>query len=419
MKVKNGEIKRLMLFVPPRYGKSQLASIDFPAFFLGHYPEKEVITSSYSAELAQDFGYKTRDKVNSSVYHKIFQTRLREDSKAKSKWLTEEGGGYTAVGVGGPITGRGADLLIIDDPFKNREEAESETIRDKVYNWYTSTAYTRLEKGASIILIMTRWHLDDLAGRLLKKAEEGGEKWTVVKYPAIATEDEKHRKQGEPLWNDKFTLKDLENTKNTVGAYDWSALYQQSPVLTESQEFKPEYIQYRTIEEVNALNTKNVLTIDTAISQKASADYTGFCLNFIDRENKWNIKGWRAKISPLELIDNLFTLNSNYHLDIIGIEKTIYLDAIKPFLDEEMRRRNIFLNITELQHSQIQKETRIRSIIPRYESRSIFHIKGECVDLEEEQIAFPKGINDDVLDAEAYQTQVAEAPTYTNLKTSY
>lgn len=412
-KVERGEIKRLMIFVPPRNGKSEIGSILFPAWLLGRHPEKEVITSSYSADLAQDFGYKTRNVVDSQEYQELFKTRLREDSKSKAKWLTEEGGGYTAVGVGGAITGRGADILIIDDPIKNREEAESQVVRDKIWNWYTSTAYTRLEKGGAVILILTRWHKDDLAGRLLKKMEEGGEysdKWEVIKFPAIATHDEKFRKQGEVLWPEKYDLKALLSIKDTVGAYDWSALYMQEPVSSETQEFREEFFQYRTMEEVKALDTRRTLTIDTAISQKASADYTGFCLNFTDKENKWNIKAWKKKMSPLELIDDLFTLWDNFRIEVIGIEKTIYLQAIKPFLDEEMRKRNKFLTIVELDHNQTAKETRIRALLPRYESHSVFHITGQCTDLEEEQVNFPQGVHDDVLDATAYQLQVALPP---------
>lgn len=399
-----------MLYVPPRYGKSELASINFPAWYLGRHPEKEIIVSSYSAELAQDFGYKTRNLVNTKEYQQLFNTRLREDSQSKAKWLTQEGGGYTAVGVGGAITGRGAHILLIDDPIKNREEAESQTIREKIWSWYTSTAYTRLEKDAAVILIMTRWHMDDLAGRLLKAQEEGGEKWEVVKFPAIALKDEKHRKAGEPLWSDKYNLETLENIKKTVGTYDWSALFQQEPVSSESQEFKPQFLQYRTIEQIRGLETANYLTIDTAISQKASADNTGFCLNFVDNQGKWNIKAWKMKISPMELIDHLFDLQNEYRLVQIGIEETIYLQAIKPFLDEEMRRRNRYLRIIPLKHNQVQKETRIRGLIPRYESYSVFHIKGHCEDLEEEQLQFPKGIHDDILDAEAYQIQLAQRP---------
>src|SRR6185295_10191512 len=142
----------------------------------------------------------------------------------------------------------------------------------------------------------------------------------------------------------------------------------------------------------------------------ASADYTGIVRNYVDRENKWNLKAYRMKVSPTELIDLVFTLYQQDRPEKIGIEKTIYLQALKPFLDEEQRKRNIFLPIVELDHKQVHKETRIRGLIPRYESGSVYHIKEECRDLEEELLTFPKAINDDVMDALAYQLQVAEAP---------
>lgn len=415
-KVENGINARLILELPPRHGKSEEATIKFPAQTLGIHPDWPIIVSSYSAELAEDFGLKTRDTLNHEHYQHLFSSKLRTDTQARGRWLTEQGGGYTATGVGGAITGRGFKVGIIDDPFKNREEADSEVIRDKVWNWWTSTFYTRQEGVSAIIIICTRWHLDDLVGRVLKqqeelrKSHEPFDEWEVVRFPAIAEEDEEYRKKGEALWPDKFNLEALQKIKVAIGVYDWVSLYQQNPVLSETQEFKPYLFKERTWAEVERLDTRRFITIDTAVSQKASADYTGIVRNFVDRENKWNFKAYRMKISPLELIDLLFTLYKQDRPEKIGIERTIYLQAIKPFLDEEQRKRNIFLPIVELEHNQIHKETRIRGLLPRYESGSINHIEGECKDLEEELLTFPKAINDDVMDAAAYQLQLAEAP---------
>ena len=211
--VMKGEIKRLILCVPPRIGKSRLATQLFPAQYLGRFPHKEVIVASYAAVLAVDFGYKTRDLMNAQEYKELFPVRLRDDSQSKAKWLTEEGGGYTSVGVGGAIVGRGAHLLVIDDPHKNRKDAESKLIRDNLWNWFTSTAYTRLEKDAAVVVIMQRWHTDDLVGRLLELEKEGGDHWEVVRFPAIADEDEKHRKQGEPVWPEKYNLEKMMEIK--------------------------------------------------------------------------------------------------------------------------------------------------------------------------------------------------------------
>jgi len=207
----------------------------------------------------------------------------------------------------------------------------------------------------------------------------------------------------------------LENIKGTIGIYDWMALYQQSPVLTENQEFNQEWFRERERAEIEKLNTRNYLTVDTAMSEKDSADFTGFCENYIDRENMWNIAAYRMKLNPKDLVDYLFTIHGKRNFEKIGIEKTTFTVGLKPYIDEEMRKRNKFLPIVELEHKQVSKETRIRGLIPRYSSRSVFHIKGECSDLEEELLTFPKSINDDTMDGTAYQLQIADS----NLEDEY
>lgn len=404
-RVERGELKRLMVFMPPRHSKSEVCSIQFPAWFIGRNKDRNIIESSYSADLAVDFGRQVRNLVKSKNYQNIFDgVSLAEDSEAKGKWNTNGRGAYNAVGVGGATTGKGADVLIIDDPIKNRKDAESSVVRESTWDWYKSTARTRLSPNGAIVIVMTRWHMDDLAARILNNDTDN--QWEIIDFPAIATHDEDHRKEGEALWADHFTLEILSQTKKDIGAYEWTALYQQKPISSETQEFKPEYYKYRTLEEMENKRTINYLTIDTAISQASSADNTGFCDNSVDNENFWTFKAWKMKISPLELIDYLFTLQKQRRYDKIGIEKTIYLQAIKPFIDEEQRRRGLFLPIVELQHNQTAKEIRIRALLPRYESGSIYHIKGYVQDLESEQTSFPKGVHDDVLDAAAYQVQI-------------
>jgi len=406
--VERGEIKRLMITLPPRHGKSEICSIQFPAWFIGRNPDKSIIATSYSSELATDFGRQVRNLVDSDEYKHLFETRLAEDSTARGRWSTDKGGMYYAVGVGGSVTGRGADVLLIDDPIKNRQDADSPVIRNSVWSWYTSTARTRLSPTGSIVIINTRWHDADLSGMIL--ASENKDLWDVVDFPAIATQDEQFRKEGEPLWGNRYTLENLLEIKKDIGSFEWASLYQQTPIDADSQEFKKDWFRPAKWEDVEKLNTSRYITVDTAVSQSDSADYTGVIRNYVDRENKWYIKADAYKINPTELIDLLFKLYEEDRPEKIGIEKTIYLQAIKPFIDEECRKRNKFLPIVELQHNQKSKETRIRGLIPRYESKSIFHIEGRCSALEEQLLRFPKGINDDVVDALAYQSQIAVAP---------
>ncbi|MEE8663486.1 MAG: phage terminase large subunit [Acetobacter sp.] len=231
--VERGEIKRLMVFMPPRHGKSELTSKRFPALFLGRNPGKQIITASYSADLAQDFGRHTRNIVASAEFSALFPgIGVADDSAARDKWHTTEGGVYIAAGVSGSLTGKGAHVALIDDPIKGRQEAESATIREAVWDWYRSVLRTRLMPGGAIVLVLTRWHPDDLAGRLLEEMENGtGESWEVLSLPAIADQpnDLLGRDIGGALWPDVFPVSELRNIEKSIGPREWSALYQQKP----------------------------------------------------------------------------------------------------------------------------------------------------------------------------------------------
>lgn len=415
------DYKILIIDEPPRHGKSQQVSIDAPAWFLGRKPDHEIIVSSYSGELAQDFGGKTKEKVDGDVYKEIFpNVRIREDEKAKgrwgiqvpdpadsSKWIHARGG-YKAVGVGGPITGRGANVAIVDDPIKNREEADSEVIREKIWKWFTSTLFTRLEPGGVVIVMHTRWHMDDLVGRILANPEFAS-MTKHIHLPAVAGPRDEFRRENIPLWPTKYDLPALLKIKSVVGPYDWASLYQGNPVLTENQEFNPEWYQDCDEGKLYGQSVRRFLTVDTAMSKKAQADYTGLCDNSVDSQNFWHLRAWRMKLSPEELVDTLFSLHTSNNYEMIGIEETTFTMGLKPYLDAEQRKRNVFLPIVPLKHNQVSKEIRVRGLIPRYASKSIFHIKGRCNDLVEEQRSFPVGVHDDVLDATAYQLQLADA----------
>jgi hypothetical protein len=222
----------IIISEPPRHGKSTHCSHWFPAWFLGRYPQKNVILTSYEADFAASWGRKVRDTLQEHGKRE-FGVTVRADSSSASRWETTAGGGMITAGAGGAITGRGAHLLVIDDPVKNAEEAASMTIRDSVWDWYLTTARTRVEPGGFQVIIMTRWHPDDLVGRLLKQMQEDpkADRFAVVDLPALAEGDDPlGRAPGEPLWPERYDAEELERIKATLGTRAWSSLYQQRPV---------------------------------------------------------------------------------------------------------------------------------------------------------------------------------------------
>ncbi len=238
--VARGEIKRLVVSMPPRHGKSELATVRFAPWLLTQRPQASIITATYSGEFADDLGRKARAVLEMPDYGALWpRSALSADSRAVSRWQTVSGGSYFAVGVGGPLTGRGADLLLIDDPHKSRAEAESKVLRDAVYDWFRSTAFTRLEKGGAVVIIMTRWHQDDLVGRVLAE----GEPWEVLSLPAIAEVPDDYRQVGDALWPDKYPAEALGAIRSVVGEREWAALYQQRPAPLEGALFKPDALE--------------------------------------------------------------------------------------------------------------------------------------------------------------------------------
>ena len=219
---------RLIVTMPARHGKSELISVNTPVWFLEKWPGKFVMNLSYGAELATDFSLKVRDTFQDEDLHHLLRTRIRQDKKRVDRWLTPHGGGLTAAGIGGPITGRGADLMLIDDYVKNAEDSLSETLRNKTWEWFKSTAFTRLEPGASLVLLATRWNALDLIGMCQKEMPH--QNWKVINLPALAEEnDPLGRAPGEALWPERFSRERLLQIKSALGEYWWSAMYQQRP----------------------------------------------------------------------------------------------------------------------------------------------------------------------------------------------
>ncbi len=250
--VERGEIKRLMIFMPPRTGKSELL-IRFIAWCLGRNPDWSMIYTSYGADLAWEKSHEARNAVASEEFSSVFgrqslaeqQVELSKSSRSVQRWRIQgRRGGLTAQGVGGPLTGKGAHIAIIDDPVKNREEADSFRVREHTWRWYVSTLYTRLEPAGAVILVMTRWHVDDLAGRLLERAASDplADQWHVLSLPALAEEhDALGRQPGQALNRERFDEAALASIQTTVGRREWLALYQQRPVPAEGAMFQRQW----------------------------------------------------------------------------------------------------------------------------------------------------------------------------------
>lgn len=399
-RLERGEINKLAIFMPPRSGKSLMSSLLFPAWVLGRNPTKKVILASYSQELATKFARGCRDIMRSEWYSEIFPgVDLRDDVQRQDQWELTAGGGYRGVGVGGSLSGFGGDFLIIDDVHKSRAEAESQTVRNNVFDWYSSTAYTRLQPDGKVLMVLTRWHLDDLPARLLAK---GG--WEVISFPAVANQDEEFRKAGEPLWPARFSAERLQETKETISVYDWNSLYQQNPVATENQEFKAENFRYFNESDLVGKNLQYYTAVDLAIGKGQDNDRTAIVT--IGKEmNKpdWYIVDITVgRLDPLQTIDALFNVYERFRPVRVGIETVAYQKALMYFLREEMKRRQSYMPLVELKAT-TKKELRIRGLIPLYKTGVIHHRKGvENNLLEEELLTFPMGIHDDVLDALAY-----------------
>lgn len=270
-RVAKGECKRLIINMPPRHTKSEFASYLLPAWFLGKFPNKKIIQTSHTAELAVGFGRKVRNLVDQEVYAKIFPgVGLQQDSKAAGRWATNQGGDYFAIGVGGAVTGKGADLLIIDDPHSEQEAALAEInpeIYDKTYEWYTSGPRQRLQPGGAIVVVMTRWSKKDLTARVLKaEAERGGDDWEVIEFPAILPSEQ-------PLWPEFWSEKELKALRDELPYPKWMAQYQQNPTSDSTAIIKRDW--WQTWDSENPPHCDFVLMAwDTAFEKSNRADYS-------------------------------------------------------------------------------------------------------------------------------------------------
>jgi predicted phage terminase large subunit-like protein len=418
---------RLMLFMPPRHGKSTLASIGYPAWHLGRHPDHEFIACSYSGSLSMGFSRKVRQLLREPTYKTAFKTRLDPDSQSAEAWLTTSGGGFVAAGVGGGITGKGAHVLVIDDPVKNREDAESQNNRDSNWDWYTSTAYTRLAPGGGVLVILTRWHDDDLAGRLLKAGGDGGDEWEVVSYPAIAEEDEEFRATGDALHKERYDEKALDRIRKAVGPRDWSALYQQNPVADDGDYFTRDMIQYFGNDDVDVDRMRYYCAWDLAIGKKDRNDYSvGMVAGIDENDQLFIVDVIRGRFDGFELVEQILDLYETWKPSIIGIEKGHIEMALGPFLEKRVKERGLHeAYFKDLKTGRRDKEARARAIQGRMQQGMVFLPKDELFTgpLVAELLRFPNGVHDDQVDALAwlglmmsefatFQAQVVHEPSW-------
>lgn len=386
--VMRGEITRLIICMPPRHGKSELASRRFPSFYMGQKPDKQIIAASYSSDLSTDFGREVRNIVDSPEFGALFPITLAADSKAANRWHTSEGGMYVAAGVGTAITGRGADILLIDDPFKDRKDADSELQRQRVWDWYTSTAYTRLMPGGAVVVINTRWHDDDLTGRLLAEQQTGGDQWEVLSLPAIDGD-------GAALWPAWYPIERLEQIRGVLPARDWNSLYQQNPVPDDGDYFKADWFgEYDTLPKLNIYGAS-----DYAVTEDGG-DFTEHGIFGVDQNsNIYVLDWWFGKTNAAEWIERKCDLILKHKPDCWFGESGVIRRSVEPFMVKRMEERNAFCRI-EWIASIADKTARARGIQARASMGKVYlpkkapwldHVMGQL-------LRFPAGVHDDAVD---------------------
>lgn len=379
--VERGEIDRLMIFMPPRHGKSELASKRFPAWCLGRDPRRQIIAASYNSDLANDFGRNVRNIIAEPEFSQVFPgVTLAPDSQAANRMNTNKGGTYVAAGVGTAVTGRGANIALIDDPFKDREEADSERRRDTVWDWYRSTLYTRLMPGGAIVLIQTRWHEDDLAGRLL---EQERDQWDVLELPAL------HPERG-ALWPEWYGEAALLRIKETIGAREWSALYQQQPQPDEGTFFQRAW--FKSYDKLP--DCRFYITSDFAVTD-GGGDYTVLTVwGIASNGDIYRAAQWKGQTASDVWIERMLDLIARWKPLCCFGESGVIQKAVGPIIARRSRERGVFCRFEWLP-SVADKPTRARSFQAFAASGRVHFERG--ADLSE-FLVFPAGKHDDEVD---------------------
>ena len=401
--------KRIIINMPPRHTKSEFASIYLPAYFLGRYPNRKVIQTSHTAELAVGFGRKVRNLVARKDFQILFpHVDLSADSKAAGRWATSKGGEYFAIGVGGAIAGKGADLFIIDDPHSEQDAILGETnpeIYQRVMEWYEGGPRQRLQPGGAIIVVMTRWSLRDLTGQLLRKqlADKTGDKWEVIELPAIMP-------SGKPIWPEYWSYEELMATKASIPVSKWNAQYQQNPTAEEGALIKREYWQdWR--DTIPRMHFK-MQSWDTAFTASTRADYCActtwgiFTNEETGKNNIMLIDAVRDKYEFPQLKDAAMREYNFHQPDLILIEGR---GAGQPLV-QELRRMNLPISEVNVSRgaattggagtSSNNKISRVNAVTDVFASKNVWadRARQNIQEVIEECAAFPAGEHDDYVD---------------------
>ena len=394
-RLRTGKLKRLIVNMPPRHTKSEFASYFLPAWMIGNDPKLKIIQATHTAELAVRFGRKAKTLIDSTEYQDLFKTRLREDSKAAGRWETDQGGEYFAVGVQGAVTGRGADLLIIDDPH-SEQDVYSPTAFEKAYEWYTSGPRQRLQPGGRIVLVMTRWSTKDLTAQLVNAGakESKADQWEVIEFPAIMD-------SGKPVWPEYWSLEDLEAVKASAGMAKWNAQYMQNPTSEEGALIKREWWKDWDKDYLPAL--QHVMqSYDTAFMKKETADYSAITTWGVFKENDDSPEQLillDAMKERLEFPDLRRVAKEQYDY---WQPETVLVEAKASGLPltYELRKMGIpVVNYTPSKGN--DKHSRVNAVSPIFESGMIWAPKEKSFAQEviEECAAFPYGDHDDLVDS--------------------
>jgi len=392
-RIAKGELKRVIINMPPRHTKSEFSSFLLPAWMIGRNPKLKIIQSTHTTELAVRFGRKAKTLMDSEEYKQIFDTRLREDSQAAGKWETQQGGEYFAAGVGSAITGRGADLLIIDDPHCEQDALNVDAL-ERAYEWYTSGPRQRLQPGGTIVLVMTRWNTKDLTGKLLNAQKEPkSDQWEIIEFPAIMP-------SGEPVWPEFWKLDELEGVKASLSIGKWNAQWMQNPTSEEGALIKREWWK-KWEGDVPALHHV-IQSYDTAFMKKETADYSAI--------TTWGVFYKNEDSGPqLILLDAVKDRLEFPELRRVALEQYRYWNPETVIVESkasglpltyELRKMGIpVINFTPSKGN--DKHTRVNSVAPLFESGCIWAPTDQqfAQEVIEECAAFPYGDHDDLVDS--------------------